>query len=475
MAHYLADVVAPLDALLLKGDADPSTRAIMSSALVLSSPPETVRLTDAFERASRAVPRMRQRVVGPTWPVRRAKWIEDDEFDIADHVRVVGAPADHTVRSVISMASDSATAPLDPARPLWDATLVTGLADGRAVLLLRVHHAIADGVRVLHMMANLLDLEPDPPKEARVALAQRGSRLGAMRDHLMRATSEAVRIQQGRADSAARVMIDTTWRPVETVSAAMSYLRSAHRTYAPGGAEPSPLLRSRSRARHFVTLEFSLAEARTAAKAHSGTVNDVFLTGLLGGLRRYHQAMGEPVADLPVSFPIDVAGDATPESGNHFSAAVIPGPCSVEDPGAMLRAVHELVASRRAEPGVDLPLRLAPALHQIPSKLAATALHAYSRRVDLQASNIAGPDIAVYLAGTKVERVYAFGPLPGVPVMAVLVSYDGTCTVGFTIDPAAVTDHPLFIACVRESFLELIEGAVDMCAEVDPGPPPASV
>ena len=65
------------------------------------------------------------------------------------------------------MASESATAPFDSARPLWDATLVTGVADGRAVLLLRLHHAIADGVRALHMMAHLLDLEPDPPAAGR--------------------------------------------------------------------------------------------------------------------------------------------------------------------------------------------------------------------------------------------------------------------------------------------------------------------
>ena len=78
MSHYLADLVAPLDALLLRGDADPATRAIMSAALVLAGAPEAARLTDAFERASRAVPRMRQRVVVADGPLGRAKWVPDD-------------------------------------------------------------------------------------------------------------------------------------------------------------------------------------------------------------------------------------------------------------------------------------------------------------------------------------------------------------------------------------------------------------
>ena len=103
-----------------------------------------------------------------------------------------------------------------------------------------------------------------------------------------------------------------------------------------------------------------------------------------------------------------------------------------------------------------LRLGLAPILHQVPTWVTTPALKAYARRVDLQASNIVGPDCAVFLAGTKVERFYAFGPLPGVPLMAVLVSYEGVCTVGFTVDPAAVTDVDGLMSCMQESFVELI-------------------
>jgi len=86
-------------------------------------------------------------------------------------------------------------------------------------------------------------------------------------------------------------------------------------------------------------------------KAHSATVNDVFMTGLLGGLRTYQERMGGPVVDLPIAFPINIAVDTSHDSGNHFSAGVIPGPCSVQDPVERLQAVHGYVAARRAEPG----------------------------------------------------------------------------------------------------------------------------
>jgi hypothetical protein len=172
-------------------------------------------------------------------------------------------------------------------------------------------------------------------------------------------------------------------------------------------------------------------------------------------LRSYHQCLGEPAPDLPIAFPINLATDGSAESGNHFSAGVISGPCSVDDPWERLRLVHELVAARRQEPGIDAPLRLAPFVQHVPSRLATPALRAYARRVDLQASNVIGPDCALYLAGTRVQRFYAFGPLPGVPLMAVLVSYAGTCTVGLTIDPASVTEPNLLVESVAGAFAEL--------------------
>lgn len=455
MSHYLADLVAPLDALLLKGDADPATRAIMSSALLLDTAPNAADLDEAFERASHAVPRMRQRVSETGWMRARQTWVPDDSFDVRGHIRRVGAPGDGSLAAVLEMASTFATAPLDPAKPLWDATLVTGVGGGRAVVLLRVHHAVADGVRALEMMANLLDLEPTPSRADLPSFEHPASALGTAGRRWMRTTSQVMSIRHRRTDSLARWVLDASWRPAQTLSGAGRYGRSVMRTYAPSGADSSPLMRCRSRDRRLAVLEVSLAKAREVARAHSATVNDLFLTALLGGLRAYHEGLGAPVADIPLAFPINIDNDASPDSGNHFSAGVIPGPASVEDPWERLRVVHELVAARRQEPGIDAPLRLAPLVHQAPSRLATMALSAYARRVDVQASNITGPDCALYLAGTRVQRFYAFGPLPGVPIMAVLVSYDGTCTVGFTIDPAAVTDPELLLEGVAQAFAEL--------------------
>ena len=63
--------------------------------------------------------------------------------------------------------------------------------------------------------------------------------------------------------------------------------------------------------------------------------------------------------------------------------------------------------------------------------------------------------VPIFVAGAHVDRIYPFGPLPGIPVMTVLLSHCGTACVGITLDPAAVTDPDLFVECVRQGFDEV--------------------
>ncbi|RNL62846.1 DUF1298 domain-containing protein [Nocardioides marmoriginsengisoli] len=453
----LPDDLAALDELLLKGDAWPTARPVMTLALVLEGLPADGSLEAVFSRAVGSVPRMHQRVARSVWTAGRASWVDDKAFNLSYHLRRIGAPGDGSLEAALSWASDSATAPFDPARPLWDAVLVERLTGGRALLIIRAHHAIADGVRAIAMMAALLGLEPtrhqEPAKlEEAVALTQ----LSPDAAQVVRAFGRLWVTNPLRAASFTRAISGASLHPRRALTNTSSYVRSALRTVDRGTAVPLPLLAGRSNSRRFVTLEVQLDAMKTTAKANSAKVNDVFLAGLLGGLRKYQEAFELAAADIALSLPIDVAGANEHVAGNHISAAIIPGPASIEDPFERLRSVHELVASRRAEPGLSALDHLAPTLRQVPARVAIAAMGAHARRVDLQASNLVGPPCPLYLAGQKVERMYAFGPLPGVPAMAVLVSYDGVCTIGLTLDPAAVTDTALFVDCVQAAFDELL-------------------
>jgi diacylglycerol O-acyltransferase len=453
----LPEDLTALDELLLKGDAWPTTRPIMTMALLLSRTPAAGRLEAAFEKAIHTVPRMRQRVARSVWTFGRASWVDVDEFELSYHLRRIGAPGDGSFDAALDWASGDATAPFDPSRPLWDATLVERLADGRALVVIRAHHSIADGVRAIQMMAALLDLEASPPHDAATGGAEKPPTvLSPNTAQIFRAIGRTWVTNPAQAAGFARSASRASLRPAHALADTTAYVRSALRTVDRGDATPSALLSGRSNSRHFATLEVPLDTIKATAKTNGATVNDVYLTGLIGGLRKYHQAFALVPTDIALALPIDVAGDSEHQAGNHISAAIIPGPASVEDPVARLRIVHELVASRRAEPGLSALDHLAPTIRQVPARAAIAAMGVHARRVELQASNLVGPPFPVYLAGQQVDRMYAFGPLPRVPAMAVLVSYEGVCTIGLTLDPAAITDIGLFLNCVRDSFKELL-------------------
>lgn len=459
----LPEDLAALDELLLKGDAWPTTRPIMTMALVLSRPPAAGLLEAAFDHATRAVPRMRQRVAHSAWTAGRASWVDDDAFDPAYHLRGIGAPGDRSLDAALEWASGASTVPFDPARPLWDAVLVERLVGGGAVVVIRAHHAIADGVRAIQMMATLLDLEPSPPSPPpRPDVNDAPTVLSPDIAQVLRAAGRAWVTNPLQMGALASSVFGASLHPMRAVADTTSYVRSALRTVDRAHAEPSKLLSGRSSSRRFMTLEVSLDAMKATAKANAVTVNDVYLTGLLGGMRRYHEAFDLEAADVALALPINIGGTNQHEAGNHISAAIIPGPASIADPAERLRTVHELVTARRAEPGLRALDRLAPTLRQVPARVAIAVMGAHARRVDLQASNLVGPPCPVYLAGEKVERMYGFGPLPGIPAMAVLVSYGGVCTIGLTLDPAAVTDTVLFARCVADAFDELLDDAVNI-------------
>src|SRR5690606_29861248 len=79
------------------------------------------------------------------------------------HVRRVRVPEPGTLRQVFDLAEVDMQSPLDISRPLWTATLVEGLRDGRAATMLHLSHAVTDGVGGVEMFASIYDFERDPP------------------------------------------------------------------------------------------------------------------------------------------------------------------------------------------------------------------------------------------------------------------------------------------------------------------------
>lgn len=156
-----------------------------------------------------------------------------------------------------------------------------------------------------------------------------------------------------------------------------------------------------------------------------------------------------------MAVPVNLRSDADPAGGNRFAGVNLAAPIGVADPSARIQKIHKQMTARREEAAIDILSVIAPVLTLLPDSV----LEAMSGAViasDIQASNVPIYPGDTFLAGAKVLRQYGIGPLPGVAIMAVLISRGGYATVTARYDRAAIDDTRLFAQCLRQGFDEVL-------------------
>jgi diacylglycerol O-acyltransferase len=200
-------------------------------------------------------------------------------------------------------------------------------------------------------------------------------------------------------------------------------------------------------------LAVDLVDLKQAAHVAGGTLNDAFLSSVTGGLRRYHDHHGAVVDELRVTLPISIRKVDDPAAGNRITLARLKVPVGVADPAERIRLTGERCRAARRERALPLTNAIAGAMNLLPSAVAGSML----KHIDFVASNVPGVSVPIFLGGAPVSAYYAFGPTTGSSVNITLVSYNGTCCVGFTIDTAAVPDHEVLMECFQEGFQEVLD------------------
>jgi len=166
--------------------------------------------------------------------------------------------------------------------------------------------------------------------------------------------------------------------------------------------------------------------------------------------------MGPPVEAIPMAMAVSVRRPGDGQGGNRFVAIRFAGPGWIADPGARMHAVREEVRRLRSEPALDAVDALAPALSRLPAAFLTALTSRLTTGNDLQASNVPGIREAAYIAGARIDRAYGFGPLPGCATMITLLTHTDPCCIAANVDPAAVTDVPLFRQSLAEGFAEVL-------------------
>lgn len=422
--------------LCLEGEKTP----MHMGAVVIFSPdaeiaPERI-ATLLAERAAR-VPRLRLRVSPTLLPPGGARWTEDPAFDADRHVQVRELDGQRAEDELVSHAEQWIEEPLDLRRPPWQVRVVTGLAEGKFALLLKLHHAFTDGAGAFAVAAGLLDELP------------------------VTATILAAAERPSRPRSPLAMVKDTISEAGENVGIASAVLR-ATRPYP-----VSPLAAPSSATRRVGFVRLDLADIRTIRTAHGGTANDVLLAVLSGALRRWMADRGQRVDGRPLRalIPVSTRGRNSGLSANQLSGYLCELPVHLEDAVERLREIRRSMNRNKAAGPLAgagaLPVlagRMPPSLHRVATRFAGQAA---GLLFDTVITNVPLPRLGLTLDGAPMREVYPLVPLASRHAVGIAAAvYGGSVHIGLQANGAAVPDAGSLRDAVLKSAAELYERSV---------------
>jgi WS/DGAT/MGAT family acyltransferase len=389
-------------------------------------------------------------------------WVDDADFDLGYHLRRSALPRPGTERQLLDLVSRVTSLPLDRSRPLWEMYLVEGLAGGRVAVVTKTHPALVDGLSAIDIGQVLLDVEPDA--ELPGAEDWRPRPAPGPVPLIREALGEYVRRPSTALESARRAVTDVRTTTTRLSAAAGGVLRAVRS--AAFAAPSSPLNATSGPQRRVAVARVDLAEVKRVRAAHDVTVNDVLLTVVTAALREWLLSRGQPVVAstaVRALVPVSVQGpDAVP--GGRVSSHLVDLPVGEPNPrvrlarlGYAMRGVARDGQSVPADTLISLTGFAPPTLHA----LGVRAARSLSRRLfNLVVTNVPGPQVPLYVAGSRMLEVFPVVPLVrGQGLSVGITSYDGRVYVGLNADRDALGDVELLADLVEQEIGHLLEDA----------------
>jgi diacylglycerol O-acyltransferase len=460
----VGDRLSALDMSFLNIEDDTAHMHVASVMIFDGDPPGHEDFVESVSRRLHLVPRYRQKVAFMPMNAGRPRWVDDPHFNIGYHVSRSALPPPGSEQQLRDLAGRLFSQQLDRDRPLWELWIVEGLEGGRFAAVSKTHHALIDGIAGVDLISVLFDTKskptvpPDPGRPWHP------------------------RPTPSTAELVAEALIDRATVPGEAVGAVTDALRRP-RALAGGaweqlvglgamawaGLRPAPLSPYNRRIgphRRFTWVRTSLVDLKAIKDELGGTVNDVVLATVAGGLGRHMRRRGHDTTGLTLRafVPVSVraADDSGSGGGNQVSGMIAPLPVGEEDPRRRLATVSRAMAQLKSSGQAVGAKALTDLSGFAPPNILSQASRLASRQrfVNLVVTNVPGPQGALYLGGREMRDVFPMVPLANNTALGVaIMSYHGRMNFGLHADWDALPDLEDLAEDFERSLADLARAA----------------
>jgi diacylglycerol O-acyltransferase / wax synthase len=428
---------------------------VASTSIFAGTPPTHREFRDHIASRLHLVPRFRQKLRFVPLGQSRPVWVDDPHLNLDYHVRQTALPAPGSDEQLRNLAARIFSQQLDRSKPLWELWLVEGLSGDRFAIIGKSHHALVDGVSGVDITTVLFDLDPEPagtPDKAPPWLARpEPTDLQLLSEALKERATSPKEIYRGF-----RAALRGPRQVLRGVGATSKMIGA-------GMAAPNTVFNVEiGPHRRFQMTQTDLADLKRVKDAHGGTVNDVILSIVTGGIGRYLRARGHDTEGLELRAMVPVSVRAADEHGalgNRVSAMMAPLPIWCEDPVERLRLLTgemgDLKSSGQAV-GAEILTKLTDfAPGTIVSQ--AARLQPAQRFFNLVVTNVPGPQFPLYVLGRKMESIFPMVPLARRQALCIgIMSYNGQVNFGLIGDYDAMADLDSFALDLEAATQEVM-------------------
>lgn len=450
----------------------PTNLMMVSGILTFDQPINFDHLKAVVEYRLLKFDRFRKRVVQPKVRLSPAYWEFDPTFDLKAHIHRVALPSPGDHKALQDMVSDLMSTPLDFSKPLWQIHVIENYGDGTAVFV-RLHHCIADGMALVFVLLSLTDLSEDSPwPQADPAdETQDNSGLSSTFEAMLKQANTALNAARQVTGKIVQESLESIVNPARALELALKGTDSALAAGRLVFRSPDPktvfkgelgVAKRVAWSRHIL-----LRDVKAIKNVTGGTVNDVLVSAMAGGLRRYmiHRGQSPDGVSFRAAVPVNLR---TPEEmgtlGNKFGIVFLSLPVGVADPLDRLNEVHKRMEALKNSAEAPVALGILSGMGLAPMELQDSLVKMFGAKATAVMTNVPGPAMPLYFAGRKIKELMFWVPQSGRVGLGVsIISYAGKVLLGVATDVGLVPDPDKII----EGFYEEFEGLMELVRQAE--------